>query len=204
MTDRFAVKLYPKEGEALVEALGQKYRITIADFESIGIVDGEEVGDDGVELLCEAAEKLSCIKKAFVYLSYKAHPKRALGQKLRRAGFSETATEKALVLLEKKGYLDDAALCEEYAVALQRSKGYGILRIKKELYAKGFERDTIEIAVEALEDTPEEVILEVLRKKFPHLQPEDRQGRAKAVAYLSARGYGYDEINNAISVFKGE
>ncbi len=204
MNGFFSVTVFEKEGEAVVEACGEKYRLTLADLERIGVTDGAEADSDSLNLLAAAHEKLLCIKKALVYLSYKGYATRALGQKLRRGGFPADTVDEVLELLVRKGYLDDEALCKEYAAALQRSKGYGPLRIKKELYAKGFEREQIETAVEELEETPVEVITAILVKKFPSLHPDDRQARAKAVAYLSSRGYDYDDINNAISALERE
>lgn len=204
MAELFAVKIFAGDGEALVKGGGHDYRITLADLEASGIADGCEISEETLAFLTTAEEKLRCIKKSFTYLAYKGHSVRALAQKLKRSGFSDAAIEASVVLLEKKGYLDDYALCAEYAVAIQRQKGYGVLRIKKELYAKGFDRDCIEAAVSELEETPEGLVTEILKKRFPHLDPEDRQARAKATAYLAARGYDYDEINNAISAFKEE
>lgn len=204
MNGAYSVTVFEKEGEALVEARGEKYRLTLADLRRIGITDGAEADEDSLALLAVAHEKLLCIKKALVYLSYKGYAARALGQKLKRAGFPSDTVDEVIELLVRKGYLDDEALCKEYAAALQRSKGYGPMRIKKELYAKGFEREHIDLAVEELEDTPVEVIAAILAKKFPSLHPDDRQARAKAVAYLSSRGYEYDDINNAISALERE
>lgn len=200
----YSVELFKSEGEALVEAHGVKYRITIADYERSGIVQGGRITEESLEFLTEAEEKLRCIKKAFNYLSYKAHSKRGLGKKLKNAAFSDTAIVKTLFLLEEKGYLDDLTLCKEYAEYFQKRKNYGVMRIKKELYAKGFDKEAIDRATDELDETPEGVITELLLKKFPHLNPEDRQARAKAVSFLTARGFGYDEINNAICAFKSE
>lgn len=202
MSETFTVRLYAGDGEAVVEVLNNKYKITIADLEAGKIIEGDTATEDDIEFLTAADEKLRCIKKAFNYLSYKAYSKRSLALKLKRAAFSDRAVEKVIGLLETKGYLNDAALCKEYAENLQKYKGYGALRIKKELYAKGFDRDCIDETVEALPKCAEALITEQLRKKFPHLNSSDRQARAKAVAYLSSRGYEYDEISNAISMLE--
>jgi len=202
----YSVKLFRNEGEAEVEAYGQKYRITIADLEASGITEGSEADEEGAELLALAAEKLACIKKAQVYLSYRALPSRKLTEKLKKAGFGKEAIEKSVELLTRKGYVNDGELCTEYAEVMQRSKGYGGARLRKELYAKGFGRDLVEEAVEAVleERDTQAVITELLYKKFPSLHPEDRQARSKAVAYLYRMGYTYDEINNAIEAFGRE
>lgn len=201
-----SVKLCRNEGEAVITLYGEDYRITMADYEAIGIADGERVEDEKASLLAEAAEKLSCIKKAFTYLSYRALPSFKLFQKLKTAGFSKDAVEKTIVLLTKKGYLNDDELCVDYAVALRNSKKFGKSRLCKELYAKGFNREQIEEAVEkAFEDYDEvAAATEILEKKFPSLCTEDRQARAKVSAYLYRMGYSYDDINNALEAFGRE
>ena len=201
-----SVKLCRSDGEAVVTACGEEHRITIADWEALGLEDGGAVDDDGLQTLSECAEKLSCIKKALVYLSYRALPSLKLRQKLKTAGFCEDAIDKTLALLVKKGYVNDEELCADYATVLRDSKKYGASRLRKELYAKGFSRECVDSAVEeAFEDyETEEAILSVLSKKFPSLHAEDRQARAKAVAYLYRMGYSYDDINNAIEAFGRE
>ncbi len=204
MDELYSVKLFKSDGEALVSISGEKYRITMADYTASGIVDGAAVDESSLAFLFAASEKLACIKKAFVYLSYRALPVRKLKQKLKTAGFGESAIEKAVDLLLKKGYLDDEALCAEWAKALQRQKLFGLSRLKKELYAKGFDNECIATVLEELENECDEEYKEdalkvLLEKKFPSLTAEDREGRAKAVAYLYRMGYTYDDINNAIS-----
>ncbi len=206
MGDLCSVKLYRSEGEAVVTLCGEDYRITMADYEAIGITDGEGVEDEKASLLAEAAEKLSCIKKAFTYLSYRALPSLKLRQKLKKAGFTEEAIDKTIALMMKKGYLNDYELCVDYAVALRNSKRFGRARLLKELYAKGFTREQTEEAIEAAFEDYDTVaaVTELLEKKFPSLCAEDRQARAKATAYLYRMGYSYDDINNAIEAFGRE
>lgn len=206
MSGCYSVKLLRSHGEAEVSADGSVFRITIADFELLGIEDGAAADEDGLSALEEAAEKLSCIKKSQVYLSYRALPARKLEQKLKKAGFSEESIEKTVELLIKKGYLNDEELCYDYAVAMRDSKRFGVSRLRKELYGKGFSRECVEDALaKAFEGyETEDPILELLAKKFPSLQAEDRQARAKAVAYLYRMGYSYDDINNAIEAFGRE
>lgn len=203
MLDTYTVKLFKSDGEALVCAGDNKFRITMADYLLSGVCDGDAVDDESICFLEAAAEKLSCIKKAFVYLSYRSLPVRKLKSKLKLTGFSENAIEKAVELLLKKGYLDDCALCKEYAFHLKKSKLFGVSRLKKELFLKGFDAECIEETLENMADDDEEdaedALKQLLAKKFPSLSSDDREGRAKAVAYLYRMGYTYDDINNAIS-----
>lgn len=201
MIEAYTVTLYKSDGEALVCTDQNRFRITMADYIQSGIADGATVDEESLIFIEEAAEKLACIKKAFVYLSYRSLPIKKLKSKLKIAGFCDTAVEKTIELLLKKGYLDDDALCLEYAESLRRSKLFGAARIKKELFAKGFDAACIDQALDSVceENCNDDVILQLLSKKFPSLDPNDREGRAKAVAYLYRMGYTYDDINNAMS-----
>lgn len=234
MEERCSVKLFKSDGEALVKVSGAEYRVSMADFLKSGVEDGAPCGGEVLLFLEEAAEKLRCIKRAFVCLSYSAQPSRRLSQKLRRAGFGEDTVEKCMALLRQRGYVDDAALCAEQAGFFRKVKLFGSARIRKELYAKGFDRECVDAALEALEsrvggeggcvsgswsgsasegvggseggEMPDEAacIRELLEQKFPSLSPDDRQGRAKAVSYLFRMGFSYDDINNAISALGRE
>lgn len=202
--DSFEVTLFRSDGEAAVKFGSETYRITMADYERIGVADGDEVNDDVLDLLAKAAEKLACIKKALVYLSYKAQPVKVLSRKLLRAGFSVEAVEATIDLLLQRGYINESEMCIEFARVLQRAKGYGALRIKKELYAKGFEKAYITLALESLDTVSVEFLEKLLLDKFPGFDPSSLKQRNAAARYLSGLGYEFDDIHNAVWALKKE
>lgn len=202
--DSFEVTLFRSDGEAAVKFGSETYRITMADYERIGVADGDEVNDDVLDLLAKAAEKLACIKKALVYLSYKAQPVKVLSRKLLRAGFSVEAVEATIDLLLQRGYINESEMCIEFARVLQRAKGYGALRIKKELYAKGFEKAYITLALESLDTVSVEFLEKLLLDKFPGFDPSSLKQRNAAARYLSSLGYEFDDIHNAVWALKKE
>ncbi len=195
------VNLHPADGEALVETSTDKYLVTMADFKRSGICEGAELDEESQSLLDAAAEKLSCIKKAFVYLSYRGLSVRAVKIKLKKAQFSETAINSAVELLVDRGYLNDEQLCLDTARALAGAKGFGPSRLRTELYGKGFERDDIDKALAELVFDDTEALHEMIRKKFPNYMEGNIDTRRKIVAYLSRMGYGYDMINNALESY---
>ncbi len=198
------VNLHPADGEALVETTSDKYLITMADFKRSGLCEGAEVDEDTRELLEAAGEKLGCIKKAFVYLSYRGLSVRAMRTKLKKAQFEEAAIDAAIELLVDRGYLNDEQLCLDTAKALASAKGFGPSRLRTELYGKGFEREDIDNALAELEFDGYETLHEMIRKKFPNYMEGNTDTRRKIVAYLSRLGYGYDMINNALESYDSD
>lgn len=56
--------------EAVLLIDGENYRITEADFRTLGFSEGDWLGDGELEAVCKAAERLRCIRKAMDCLSY--------------------------------------------------------------------------------------------------------------------------------------
>ncbi len=188
----------------MVELAEAKYLISLADLERGGFTEGTELDEKTVNFLESAHEKLACIKKAFVYLSYRALSVRAIREKLKKASFGAKAIDSAIELLVDRGYLDDMALCAETARLLADAKSFGPSRLRTELYAKGFDRDCIDAALEELSFDDAEPLHELIRKKFPNYVDGNYDTRRKIVAYLSRMGYGYDLINNALESYERE
>ena len=89
--------------------------------------------------------------KALNLLSYRAHSRRELHDKLLRKGAEEDETEEVLDWLTDQGFLNDW----DYAgmiVRKYRRKGYERWRIRAELFKRGIER---EIREDVLSDLPD-------------------------------------------------
>lgn len=110
----------------------------------------------------------------------------------------EFAPEVAAYAVERMRILraiDDAA----YAELLLRSyarKGYGILRIRQEMYHRGVPND---IAAEILDTfEPDLDSMKALLDKKLHGDVSDRREREKAMAALQRRGYTFSQIRAAM------
>lgn len=198
------INIHTADGEAMVETTEGKYLISLADCKRGGFVEGAALDEEALDFLDAAAEKLACIKKAFVYLSYRGLSVRNMKTKLKKAAFGEKAIDAAVELLIDRGYLDDEALCADTAKALVAAKGFGPSRLRTELYSKGFDRDCIDAAIAELEFNDDAVLHELIRKKFPNYIDGNYESRQKIVGYLARMGYGYDSINNALESYGRE
>ena len=134
-------------------------------------------------------------KKAIILLSKKAYSKKMLLKKLYEKGCEKEACQIALNKLEELKLIDDF----EYANMLYRhykAKGFGEIRISKELEQKGIERETISNIMEenADDNSCEEVIKAFLLKKFKSMPP-DKKEISSAISALMRKGFRLGQIS---------
>lgn len=193
------VLLDSDEHEASIVCSGSSYRITQADFEHLGFVEGETLDEERFARLCEADSKLSCIKKAFTYLSYGDLSARKLFDKL-RAKFDKSIAGEVIELLKARGYLNDAVLAERYAKNFYELKNWGPNRIKSELYAKGFAKEDIDASCAFLEELDHrEKMLALIHNKFGGGAETVGKQKQKVSAYLYRMGYSYSDITDVLN-----
>ena len=108
------------------------------------------------------------------------------------------AAEKVLVTLTEEKYVDDG----RYASAFARDKasiaGWGEVRIRYMLSAKGVAKDVIDEAMQEIDRPKADQRLERLMENKWKILRDDPQGRLKLIRFALGRGYGYDEVNGLI------
>ena len=110
----------------------------------------------------------------------------------------EGKVEAALKALIEEKYVDDL----RYATAFVRDKsaiaGWGQIKIKYMLSAKGISRDVISQALEEV-DEPKAAgrLARLLENKYKSLK-DDPKCRMKLLRFALGRGYSYDEVNDVI------
>lgn len=176
----------------------ERFRITLADCDLLELNAGAVLSEELYALLCDAQERLACVQKAFVFLSYGDLSRKRLIEKLRRS-FPPELCEQTADRLEERGYLDDLRLAERYAESYYEIRSYGPMRIRQELYGKGFSREVIEQALEPYQELDHrEKIAELLEKKYPREVLSDPAVRRKASDWLRRNGYGWTEISEVL------
>ena len=107
--------------------------------------------------------------------------------------------EKAADRLEELGLLNDG----EYARTVVRhysAQGYGVRKLRDELYRRGVPRELWEDALAELEpDTSG--IDRLLAQKLRGAEPT-RENLKRASDYLARRGFGWEEISAAIERYR--
>jgi len=185
--------------EASVICAGTSFLITQSDLELLDISEGDDIDEEKFEQLCEAKTRLACIKKALNHLSYGDMSAKKLGDKL-CAKFDKNVVSDVIELLKKRKYLNDTELSARFAESFYSYKLWGPLRIKNDLFSRGFSKEDIEQACAFLDDIDHrENIEKIIRKKFGNDNEKIITQRQKVFAFLYRRGYAYSDITDVIN-----
>lgn len=190
--------------EAIVLCGGERYRITVRDLDNMEIQEGDSIDDEQLEALVEADERLSCIKKAFDFLSYGDLSEKQLRDKLCRKFSKELSADVAELFVER-GYVNDARLAERYAETFYEFKNMGLGRIRNELFKRGISRENIENALAKYEyEDQTERIEEFIRKKYDVSKLDDIKYRQKVYAGALRAGFSGTDVGDFLRNFESE
>lgn len=182
--------------EAEVLVAGRRLRITLVDCDLLGITEGMPLSEEDLIRLTEAESRLACVQKAFSFLSYGDLSRKRLTEKLRRT-FPKELCEETVSLLESRGYLNDWELAKRYAETYFELRAYGPMRVKQELYAKGFLPEVIEEAMQPYADQDHrETVRELLERRYSMDALADPAVRRKAADWLRRQGYSWSVVSD--------
>lgn len=180
-----------KRGRVAVELDGRPWRVLpTAAVVRAGLAVGRSLDRLTARELAREVRRAEALAAATRSLAAGDRSKRALDQRLARAGHSAAAREEAIAALARTGALDDARLAESRAELLAR-RGYGDAAIRADLRRRQIESDAAADAVAALE--PE----------------RDRAGRLvegqtvtpALLRRLAGRGFARDTLDEIASSF---
>ena len=113
---------------------------------------------------------------------------------LQRLEFDAAAAETVVSALVTEGYVDDRRYAAAYAREKSALSGWGPVKIRTTLLARGVERAVVLEALEEIDPERAASKLEkVLEAKWRTLR-DDPQGRLKLIRFALSRGYDYDPI----------
>lgn len=143
-------------------------------------------------------EKTAAIKKGLSLLEYAQNTVKTLKRKLIQKGYSAQASTEAVDYLLSHGFINERNDAQLFSETLAKRKLYGRNRIKKELYAKGFDVDVIKEVMFSMDD---EDFVEICAKRMDMMGGgvllTDRNQRQKTVAALMRYGFSYEDIKAA-------
>ena len=95
-------------------------------------------------------------------------------------------------------YVDDLRYCEAYAREKSSISGWGEVKIRYMLSAKGISRDIISQALTQIDSHKAESRLEKLMENKYRTLKDDPQWKLKLLRFGLGRGYSYDEVNSVL------
>jgi regulatory protein len=136
-------------------------------------------------------------ERALEALSRKERTQAELTHWLETRGFGAEAVGEAIDRLISVGELDDSRFARRFAEDKRELRGWGPQRIRDALEARGVGAAEIDAALAADDHTDQvERAVALLRRRSGRL--DDEAQRARALAYLTRRGYDYELAYDAV------
>ncbi len=206
---------------------GSLLRVGEGDVVSLSLYAGKELTQEEAAALTAAAQRGRLMERAVDLLSQRPLSRRELLDRLtapprrrqrpnaktaeppppdpetlrRQSEALRESAESVADRLEELGLLDD----REYARTVARhysDRGYGVRRLRDELYRRGVPRELWDEALDEARPRGDEV-LRLARKKLRDEEPT-RENLKKVSDYLARRGFGWEEISAALERLRGD
>ena len=131
------------------------------------------------------------LKRAYKFLSYRPRSEAEVRAKLGQLGFSHKSVDTTLEKLRSLRLLNDEAFARGWARGRAEGRGYGPLRIERELRQKGIAKPLISQVVKETFGLQEgkERARALVQKRFQRKDLSDRKVLHRAVSFLQRRGY---------------
>ncbi len=134
-----------------------------------------------------------CRERALALLARREHSRLELAAKLRRRGFAADQIGACLDALEAVQLLSDERFAEQY-VRSRVEKGYGPLRIRRELRERGVAASLVERALAPYARRWPALAQRQYRRRFGSGQPADHREWARRARHLQGRGFAAEHL----------
>ena len=183
-----------KRGRVAVELDGRPWRVLPTDaVVRAGLAVGHQLDRPTARELGRERRRAKALAAATRTLAASDRSRRALEQRLLRAGHSAAAREDAIATLDRAGLVDDARFAAGRAELLAR-RGYGDAAIRADLRRRSVSSETAADAVAGLE--PE------LARARPLL--EGQSVSPALLRRLTSRGFSRDTVDELAASFAQE
>lgn len=180
---------------------GSEMKLSLDIVADLSLFRGQELDKEEFLRLKSRAELSKCKERALRMIGARPLSKKELFDRLIEKGETPDNAEECIEWLAERHYLDDAQyagmIVQHYA-----AKGYGIQKVKSELYRHGVPKSLWDEAIEEMPETDDKAF-DLLCRKLKNDEP-DRAELKKATDMLFRRGFTWDEIKAAVSRFNAE
>lgn len=161
------------------------------------LVVGQQLSAQEINKLKQSDNFQRCLEAALTYLDYRPRSEFEVRQRLHRRGFSNEVIDKVVMSLREHRFVDDVAFAQYWADNRLSFKPRSKNLIKLELRQKGVTAETIDAAVENLDE--ENAAYEACYKKARFLTSSDyAEFRSRLSNYLRRRGFNYGIISSVV------
>lgn len=180
---------------------GETLRLTDELVVRYGLAPERELTADEFDALRTEAVDVNAKSRALNILGAKMCSSGFLKRRLVELGETPDTAEEVCEWCIDMGLIDDAEYARQIASGYF-SRGYGFRKIRDEFYRRRVPRELWDEALETLENNENAAQNAVgfIEKKLNGAAP-DRENRRKIASSLLRRGFSWDEINSAFSLY---
>ena len=137
--------------------------------------------------------------KRYVYdlLARREYSRQQLEAKLTQRCEDPALINRVLEQFAQAGYQSDLRFVESH-IRQRVQQGYGAKRIRYELGQKGIDSAIYSDLLEEAIGGDDSAALDYVLRKYGSRPCEDEKERAKRIRHLASRGFGFDEIQQAL------
>lgn len=179
---------------------GSILRVGEQEVIQFALYRGKELSEEEAQRLLASARRSGLKEKAMELLTRKPQSRRELERKLEEWEATESESLQICDRLEELGFLDD----QRYAGQVVRhysAKGYGLRKVRDELYRRGVPRELWDQALEEAQDSGDAVDAFLEKKLKGSRDPKELK---KASDALARRGYSWSEISEGLRRYGAE
>ncbi len=126
-------------------------------------------------------------------LARREHSALELQHKLAQRGGTAATIAQVVQTLQAEGWQDDARFAEVYASS-RFDKGYGPLRLRRDLQERGIAAAVVTTVLATFADQWSDRLQRLRRRRFGEPLPTTPAEQARQVRFLRQRGYTMDQI----------
>ena len=152
------------------------------------------------------ASQDEAFKRAVKFLSYRARSEAEVRAKLAQLGFSQSTVQGAVKKLLSLNLLNDGNFARAWALSRVEGRGYGPLRVERELRQKGIAKDLIGRVLDETFGSQQgkDRARALLEKRFHGKDLSDAKNLRRAVSFFQRRGYRDAVIAEILKMASGD
>lgn len=162
------------------------------------IKEGMELTEELYRVMVEA-EKPLALEGVLFRLGQRPYAEKELERYCRRLKYEEPVLASVMEKVLRYGFVDDSDLSQRQAETLI-GRGLSRTAVRQKLMLKGFDRDTVDRAMEACDAEDEQsnadALAETLWYRYRNGEPMKR--RQKASAAMARKGFSWETIRSAL------
>ena len=145
------------------------------------------------------SERNTAFDKALTHLSATQKTEKQIRDFLSKKGYLPAVTDYVVEKLRSYDFLNDDAYAESYVEFAAKKKGGRLIRM--ELRGKGIDENSIENALETLDEAQEIQTASAILEKYMRNKTCDKETLQKAYRYLMGKGFDYEIIRSALRAY---